>query len=65
MRQLEKTQKFIEKLRTIFPEKEMIGHDERFSSFLALQETGEHRDDIAAAHILQSYIDMLSLKERK
>lgn len=60
MRQLEKTQKFIEKLRDIFPEKEIIGHDERFSSFLAFEQTGQHRDDLAAAHILQSYIDMLS-----
>jgi putative transcription antitermination factor YqgF len=56
-RQLEKTQKFIEKLENIFPEKNILGHDERFSSFQAADGFGDHRDDIAAQCILQSYID--------
>jgi len=59
-KQLEKTQKFIEKLRDIFPDKEVIGHDERFSSFEASRDFGDHRDDIAAQCILQSYIDSIS-----
>ena len=56
-KQLEKEQKFIEKLRTIFPEKNIFGHDERFSSFEAREISGAHRDDIAAQCILQSYLD--------
>jgi RNase H-fold protein (predicted Holliday junction resolvase) len=56
-RQLDKTQKFIEKLWDIFPKKTIIGHDERFSSFQASAWFDDHRDDIAAQCILQSYID--------
>ncbi len=55
--QLEKTQKFIEKLKDIFPEKNIIWHDERFSSFVAQEWFRDHRDDIAAQCILQSYLD--------
>lgn len=56
-RQLDKTLKFIEKLTNIFPEKKIIGHDERFSSFQAADGFNDHRDDIAAQCILQSYLD--------
>lgn len=56
-KQLEKTQKFIEKLQSIFPEKDVIWHDERFSSFSADEWFSGHRDDIAAQQILQSYLD--------
>lgn len=57
-KQLEKTQKFIEKLRSAFPEKVIVWHDERFSSFEASQWWyKDHRDDIAAQCILQSYLD--------
>jgi len=56
-KQLERTQKFIEKLKNIFLEKEVIGHDERFSSFYANEGYSDHRDDIAAQCILQSYLD--------
>jgi RNase H-fold protein (predicted Holliday junction resolvase) len=57
MKQLDKTQKFIKKLQAIFPDKEFIWHDERFSSFVADEWFWDHRDDIAAQCILQSYID--------
>ena len=56
-RQLDKTLKFIDKLIAIFPGKHIIGHDERFSSFQAADGFGDHRDDVAAQCILQSYID--------
>ncbi len=59
-RQLDRTQKFIEKLKGIFSEKEIIGHDERFSSFHASQWFNDHRDDIAAQCILQSYLDSIN-----
>ncbi|NDK09908.1 pre-16S rRNA-processing nuclease YqgF [Candidatus Gracilibacteria bacterium] len=62
MKQLDKTQKFIKKLESIFPEIEFIGHDERFSSFVADEGFSTHRDDIAAQCILQSYIDTKKLK---
>lgn len=62
LHQLQKTQRFIEKLKNIFPEKEIIGHDERFSSFVAQEGYNDHRDDIAAQCILQSYIDSISLR---
>lgn len=57
-RQLEKTQHFIEKLKDIFPKKHIIWHDERFSSFAASDMFWDHRDDVAAQQILQSYLDM-------
>ena len=56
-RQSDKTQKFIKKLEEIFPDKKIISHDERFSTFDAGQGFWDHRDDIAAQCILQSYID--------
>lgn len=59
-RQLDKTKKFIEKLTDIFPEKIVVWHDERFSSFQASEQFWDHRDDIAAQCILQSYLDSIS-----
>jgi len=56
-KQLDKTWLFIEKLTSIFPKKHVIGHDERFSSFEAGEWFDDHRDDIAAQCILQSYLD--------
>lgn len=56
-KQLDKTEKFIEKLRTIFPLLVIQWHDERFSSYEASRVSGWHRDDIAAQCILQSYLD--------
>lgn len=56
-KQLEKTQKFILKLQDIFPDKKIIWHDERFSSFAADEWFFGHSDDIAAQQILQSYLD--------
>lgn len=58
-KQLERTQKFIQKLIPLFPEVPIIGHDERFSSFVANEWFDDHRDDIAAQCILQSYLDTL------
>ncbi len=58
--QLERTEKFIEKLQDIFPEIPVVWHDERFSSFQAHEASWEHRDDIAAQIILQSYMDSIT-----
>jgi putative holliday junction resolvase len=61
--QLEKTQKFIEKLKNIFSEIEIIGFDERFTTFEAeniqkeLWIKGKYKDDISAFLILESYLD--------
>lgn len=57
-KQLERTKKFIEKLKDIFPCKHIVGHDERYSSFEAEAVEEWHRDDIAAQIILQSYLDV-------
>lgn len=59
-RQLDKTQKFIEKLSVIFSDIVVVWHDERFSSFQASDWFNDHRDDIAAQCILQSYLDSIS-----
>lgn len=59
-RQLDKTQKFIKKISYIFPDIIVVWHDERFSSFEAWQWYDDHRDDIAAQCILQSYLDSIS-----
>lgn len=56
-RQLDKTQNFMEKLQTVFPEIPVVWHDERFSSMQASEWFDDHRDDIAAQCILQSYLD--------
>ena len=62
-RQLDKTHKFIEKLSDIFSDKIVVWHDERFSSFQASDWFNDHRDDIAAQCILQSYLDSISFKQ--
>lgn len=62
-RQLDKTQKFIGKLSDIFPDMSVAWHDERFSSFQASEWYDDHRDDIAAQCILQSYLDSISFKK--
>jgi len=56
--QLEKTQKFIEKLKNIFPQKDIIGIDERFSTFEARfsQAGNKNVDDISASIILDTYL---------
>lgn len=56
-KQLDKTIKFKDKLQEIFTEIDIVGHDERFSSFEADKGGKTHRDDIAAQCILQSYLD--------
>lgn len=58
-RQLDKTEKFIEKLKAFFPDKNIVWHDERFSSFDAWQDFWDHRDDVAAQRILDSYLTTL------
>lgn len=57
--QLERTQKFIEKMKRIFPELKIVGHDERFSSFVADEGSMSHDDSVAAQVILQSYLDTI------
>ncbi len=64
-KQLNKTKDFIQKLKSIFPEVEIIWVDERFSSFVADQALREmwnndnigQKDALAAAEILRSYLD--------
>ncbi len=63
-RQLDKTEKFIEKLKQLFPDKKIVWHDERFSSFTVQSEFHEHRDDVAAQQILQSYLDAQSSTQK-
>jgi len=61
--QLERTENFMGKLSSIFPDKEIIWHDERFSSYVASEWHDDHRDDIAAQVILQSYLDSITNKK--
>lgn len=60
-KQLEKTQKFICKLKKIFEKQEIIGIDERFSSIEAdWYNKGlyrQKRDDVAAQVILDTYLN--------
>ncbi|MCP4523424.1 MAG: Holliday junction resolvase RuvX [Candidatus Gracilibacteria bacterium] len=61
-KQLEKTKRYMENLKTNFPEIQVEGVDERFTSFEAdniCLEMGDDskRDDIAAALILETYLD--------
>lgn len=64
LRQLEKTQLFIEKLKNIFPEIKIDSIDERFTSFEADSVLNElwikdkiwKKDDISAVLILESYL---------
>lgn len=64
-KQLEKTQKFIEKLRDIFPHIEIDGEDERFTTFESYNilwqyekedRQKEKKDSLSAFLILESYI---------
>ena len=63
-KQLDKTKAFVEKLKNIFPNLNIEGVDERFTSFEAdniLEEMWEKntmgkKDDISAALILESYL---------
>lgn len=61
-RQLEKTKKFIGKLKNIFPEILIEEIDERFSSFEAWEilkqiwRENDKKDDISAVLILESYL---------
>lgn len=63
-RQLDKTNKFIQKLKNIFPNLKIDSIDERFTSFEAdmiidqiwLDPKKTKKDDISAALILESYL---------
>lgn len=61
-KQLEKTKNFIEKLKSIFPDVEVVWVDERFSTFEAEEVNTKlwlgkkEKDDIAACVILDSYL---------
>jgi len=61
-KQLNKTTKFIEKLKLIFPLKKVIWVDERFTTFEAQNITKSYKnnkkevDDISASLILESYL---------
>ncbi len=56
--QLIKTKDFIEKLSQIFPDLEIIGYDERFTTQEARRDAWkiENVDDISASLILESYL---------
>ena len=63
-RRLDKANKFIEKLKNIFPEIKIHGEDERFTSFeaeMSLSEFWKNKkekiDDISASLILASFLD--------
>lgn len=66
MKQLDKTKKFIEKLKLIFPEIKIDSIDERFTSFEAdsvLKSMWKNnkewkKDDISACLILESYLNL-------
>lgn len=63
-KQLDKTNKFIEKLKDIFPEQEVVGYDERFTTIEAdatmkkdwNKTKNTYKDDISAALILEWYV---------
>ena len=65
-RQIDKTNKFIEKLKVIFSGKKIIWVDERFTTFEAkninssLKSSKKEVDDISASLILESYLNTLS-----
>lgn len=60
LKQLNKTERFIEKLKIIFPEKEIIWIDERYTTFEAKNiskwDSKGNIDDISAALILETYL---------
>jgi len=58
-KQLLKTESFISKLQDIFPDIEVIWHDERFSSFIVGYDKLWYRDAEAAQVILTSYLGSL------
>jgi len=65
-KQLDKTKKFIEKLKNIFPDKKIDSIDERFTSFEAdnilksmnILNSKWKKDAISAALILESYLKL-------
>lgn len=65
-KQLDKTKKFIEKLKIIFPNQKIDSIDERFTSFesdnilksMKVSDTKWKKDAISAALILESYLKM-------
>ncbi len=64
-KQLNKTTKFIEKLKLIFPLKKVIWIDERFTTFEAqninksFKNNKKEVDDISASLILESYLNSI------
>jgi len=64
LRQLDKTKKFVEKLKDIFPKLKIKTIDERFTSFEAdmvldsmwVKDKNGKKDDISAVLILESYL---------
>ncbi len=64
LRQIDKTKKFLEKLKYIFPEQKIDWIDERFTSFEAwlildsmwIKDKIWKKDDISAVLILESYL---------
>lgn len=59
-KQLEKTQRFIEKLKDIFPDDSVIWFDERFSTLEARRDNDEEEvDDISASLILEGYLSSI------
>jgi len=64
LRQLDKTKKFVEKLKDIFPKLKIKTIDERFTSFEAdmvldsmwVKDKNWKKDDISAVLILESYL---------
>lgn len=64
LKQLEKTQNFIEKLKNIFPKQKIIWVDERFTSQEAdyilkecwIKDTQWKKDSISASIILETYL---------
>lgn len=65
-KQLDKTKKFIEKLKLIFPDVKVDSIDERFTSFEAdsilktmwIKDTSCQKDAISASLILESYLKL-------
>ena len=68
LRQLDKTNVFIEKLKNIFPKIQVETMDERFTSFEAdlvldsmwIKDKKWQKDDISAALILESYLNKIN-----
>ena len=69
-KQLNKTKSFITKLESLFPDIEILWVDERFTSFVADRTLAEmwskqnswKKDALAAAEILQDYLDQKKKK---